>query len=280
NQAVWKRVVVILAGPAVNIVLAFVIACEVLVSSGQQQVAPTRHVAQVIQSTPAASYLKPGDRIVSVDGVGGSVQTIRSQIESHRCPGAQVVGCSAATPARVTVRRDGQLRTFEIRPRYTQSPGTKARPELGFAFGSRVVGVVHPGVISAASTSGSWMWSVTTQTVSTIARIFEPQERRQLHGVVGVFAVTQESIQSSATTAFEMLALISLALGVINLFPFLPLDGGHIFWAVAEKIRGRRISFSVMERAGVVGFALIVLLFAVGLSNDISALSGSGFGLR
>ncbi|MGH2874727.1 MAG: M50 family metallopeptidase, partial [Solirubrobacteraceae bacterium] len=111
NQAVWKRVVVILAGPAVNIVLAFVIAWAVLVSSGQQQVAPTRQVAQVIKSTPAASYLKPGDRLVSVDGVGGSVQAIRSQIESHRCPGEQVVGCSAATPARVTVRRDGQLRT-------------------------------------------------------------------------------------------------------------------------------------------------------------------------
>lgn len=272
NQPVWKRVVVILAGPAVNIVLAFVIAWAVLVSSGQQTGPPTRQVAQVLQSTPAASYLSPGDRIVSVDGVGGSVQAIRGQIESHRCPGAQVDGCSAATPARVTVRRDGQLKTFEIRPRYTQG-----RPELGFAFGAETV---HPSAIAAASTSGSWMWSVTTQTVSTIARIFEPQERRQLHGVVAVYAVTQESFASSATTAFEMLALISLALGVINLFPFLPLDGGHIFWAVAEKIRGRRISFSVMERAGVVGFALIVLLFAVGLSNDISALSGAGFGLR
>jgi regulator of sigma E protease len=73
------------------------------------------------------------------------------------------------------------------------------------------------------------------------------------------------------------LALISLSLGVINLFPFLPLDGGHVFWAVAEKVRGRRIPFSVMERASVVGFALIVLLFVIGLSNDISTLSGPGF---
>ena len=64
---------------------------------------------------------------------------------------------------------------------------------------------------------------------------------------------------------------------MINLFPFLPLDGGHVFWALAEKVRGRRIPFSVMERAGFVGFALIILLFVIGLSNDISTLTGPGF---
>jgi regulator of sigma E protease len=53
-----------------------------------------------------------------------------------------------------------------------------------------------------------------------------------------------------------------------------------VFWAVAEKIRGRRIPFEVMERAGVVGFVLIVMLFVIGLSNDISTLSGPGFNVR
>ena len=73
-----------------------------------------------------------------------------------------------------------------------------------------------------------------------------------------------------------MLALISLSLAIINLFPFLPLDGGHVFWALAEKVRGRRIPFAVMERAGVVGFVLILLMFVIGLSNDISTLTGRG----
>ena len=77
-----------------------------------------------------------------------------------------------------------------------------------------------------------------------------------------------------------MLALISLSLGIINLFPFLPLDGGHVFWAVAEKIRGRRIPFAVMERAGVIGFVLIILLFFIGLTNDIGTLAGKGFNVR
>jgi regulator of sigma E protease len=64
---------------------------------------------------------------------------------------------------------------------------------------------------------------------------------------------------------------------VINLFPFLPLDGGHVFWAVAEKVRGRRIPFEVMERASAIGFGLIMIVFLIGLSNDISTLTGRGF---
>ena len=121
---------------------------------------------------------------------------------------------------------------------------------------------------------------MTTPTVSLVARIFEPQERKQLNGVVGGYTVTQESFADSATRALQVLALISLSLAIINLFPFLPLDGGHIFWAIAEKIRGRRIPFEVMERAGVVGFVLIVMLFVIGLSNDISTLNGPGFNVR
>ena len=74
-----------------------------------------------------------------------------------------------------------------------------------------------------------------------------------------------------------LLAVISLSLGIINLFPFLPLDGGHIFWALAEKVRGRAIPFSVMERAGFIGFALVIGLFVIGLTNDIGRLTGEGF---
>ena len=78
----------------------------------------------------------------------------------------------------------------------------------------------------------------------------------------------------------QRVTAIADSLGVVNLFPFLPLDGGHVFWALAEKVRGRRISFSVMERAGAVGFVLIILVFVIGLSNDISTLTGSGFQVR
>jgi regulator of sigma E protease len=272
NQPVWKRVVVILAGPGVNLLIAFAIVWALFLSNGVA--VPTKRVAAVQQSTPAATRLRPGDQIVSVDGVSGSPDAIRAQLATHRCPGAQVNGCLAATPARVAVRRDGKLLMFELKPRYNAADN---RPLLGFAF-DEAQQPVGPG--RAASLAVRGLWSVTKQTVSAIVRIFEPQVRSQLHGVVGGYTVTQESFAHSTTQALWVLALISLSLAVINLFPFLPLDGGHVFWALAEKMRGKRIPFEVMERAGVVGFVLIITLFVIGLSNDISTLTGQGFGVR
>ena len=122
------------------------------------------------------------------------------------------------------------------------------------------------------------MWDVTSGTVSRIAQIFKPEDRKQLSSVVGGYKVTQKAVSASAADGLFILALISLSLGVINLFPFLPLDGGHIFWAVVEKIRRRPVPYSTMERSGVIGFALVLLLFAIGLTNDIGVLKGKGFG--
>jgi len=269
NQPVWKRVVVILAGPAMNLLIAFAIVWALLLSNGQAVV--THRVAALQQGSPAAAALHLGDRVVSVDGVRGSTDAIRNEIDKHRCAGAQVQGCLAATPAKVVVRRDGRLLTFELRPRYERVYG---RMLLGFDFAG---GQAPVGPGKAASLTVSSLWTVTEQTVSIVARIFEPQARKQLHGVVGGYTVTQESFATSPTLALWVLAVISLSLAVINLFPFLPLDGGHVFWAVAEKIRGKRIPFAVMERAGAVGFVLIIIVFVIGLSNDISTLTGPGF---
>jgi regulator of sigma E protease len=280
NQKVWKRVVVILAGPFVNLVIAFVLISAILWSQGAfvtshgEQV-PSHTVAAGSLQPPASSYLRAGDMIVAVDGRRGlSVEQITSEINSHRCAGALTAGCQSATPVTMTVRRDGRLITFSIHPRYD---ATAKRMRVGFAFDPLRKSY---GPIGAAGQSVSQMWYVTHTTVSRLATLFEPQARKQLHGVVGAFDVTQQEFGFSTTDALYTLALISLSLAVVNLFPFLPLDGGHVFWAVAEKVRGRRIPFEVMERASVVGFALVVLIFVIGLSNDISTLSGSGFNVR
>ena len=271
NQPVWKRIVVILAGPVVNLIIAFGIIWVLLLSNGQIG-APVNRVAAVVRSTPAATVLEPGDTLVSVDGVAGTPAALRTRIGAHTCAGTPVAGCRASTPLALVVRRHGQELRFAVRPVYA---APAKRMELGFEFASTTT---YPGPVSAAGTTTSYLASVTGRTVSTIVRVFQPADRRQLHGAVGAYQTTQRSFATSTSLALEVLALISLSLGVINLFPFLPLDGGHIFGALAEKVRGRRISFAVMERAGVVGFVLIIMLFFVGLSNDISHL-GAGGGL-
>jgi regulator of sigma E protease len=272
RQPPWKRIVVIAAGPAMNILIAFLILWILFWVNGLAE--PTHGVSSVALRPPASQVLQPGDRIVAIDGHGGSVDTIRAQIGRHRCAGPQRQGCLAATPARVTVRRHGRLVTVSVRPRY--DPGA-ARMLIGFSFATRTT-PVGPG--RAAHLSLDSMWRVTKGTVTAIARIFDPQQRKQISGVVGTSEALQQTFRYDVTQAFVVLAIISLSLAIVNLFPFLPLDGGHIFWALAEKVRGRPIPFSVMERAGVVGFLLVVLLFVIGLTNDIDRLRGEGIRVR
>jgi regulator of sigma E protease len=277
RQPVWKRIVVIGAGPAVNIVLALVLLTAYLLIWGTPVQTATSRVESLASGGAAANVLHVGDRVVAVDGKRGGPETLKRQVATHRCAGEQVDGCKAAQPAQVTIVRDGRERTVAITPVYN----TEAeRPLLGFSYGINRTFEPIGGVGDAVTTSLDQMWFLTHTTVETIAGIFQTEKRKEISGVVGSYEVTRQAITLSADRAVFLLAVISLSLGIINLFPFLPLDGGHIFWAVAEKVRGKAIPFSVMERAGFVGFALVIGLFMIGLTNDIGRLTGEGFQVR
>ena len=273
RQPVWKRIVVILAGPAMNVLIAFLIAWVLFMAHGVLG-APTNQVAGDNLRPPASGALRAGDRIVSVDGRGGGPGVIRAQVGRHRCPGRQVDGCTAATPAHVVVRRDGRYLAFDLRPRYRAS---ERRALLGFTF---VPSLVRQPPARAAALSAGFMWFVTSRTVSAMVRIFDPSERKKLSGVVGTSHYLQQQFSFDLARAMLLLAIISMSLAIVNLFPFLPLDGGHIFWAVAEKVRGRAIPFELMERSMAIGFILVLTLFVIGLTNDIGRLQGQGLSPR
>jgi len=270
RQPVWKRIVVIAAGPAMNVLIAFVILWALFLSIGDQRL--TNRIDTLERGYPAATVLRPGDRIVAVDGARGSQTVLRDQVASHRCAGTPVDGCAATTPARFTIARDGRTLNLSIRPIYDAG---NARTRVGYSY---AIDTRDVGAGGAARLSLRGMGRITTGTFSAFAHIFQKPD--QLSGVVGSYEATRQSFKLDTQRAFEILAVISLSLALINLFPFLPLDGGHIFWAVAEKVRGRAIPFWVMERAGVVGFMLVIALFVVGLTNDIGRLTGEGFRVR
>jgi regulator of sigma E protease len=273
RMPVWKRIVVIAAGPFVNVVIAIVIFAGLFAIKGTFET--TNNVASIGLKPPARGVLQPGDRIVTVDGHRGGFETIRAQTQRHRCAGPLRTGCVAKTPARVVVERNGRLVTLEIRPRYDAAA---KRMLLGFTFDGHFVKQPIGESLSLAVTRS---WEIARETVKAIARIFySDKARKQVSGVVGSYETTRESFNFDTAQALLVLGIISLSLAVVNLFPFLPLDGGHIFWAVVEKIRGRPVPFSIIERASAIGFMLVIFLFVIGLSNDIGRLRGQGFGVR
>ena len=273
-QPVWKRIVVIAAGPAVNLVLAFVLLFLFFALIGPQT--GSSRVGDLEKGYPAQGVLEPGDRLVAVDGRRGEPIELSRRIAAHRCPERPPQkGCEAAEPVRVTVVRDGRERTFSITPIYDP---VAERTRLGFAYapGPRE----DLGLGQALDLTADRYWFITKSTIELPARLIDPEQRKEISGVVGSYEVTRQTILTDVAETVGILAIISLSLAIVNLFPFLPLDGGHIFWAIVEKVRRKPVSLAVMERAGVVGFMLVILIFLIGLSNDIDRLSGEGFQVR
>ena len=278
RQPVWKRIVVIGAGPAVNIALAFVILTFVYFANAQQV---TQSVGEVRDGSPAAKVLRPGDKILAVDGRAyagldreARLERFGKQVATHKCAGKQVEGCVAATPVTLKVSRNGQVQTISVSPEYDAA---NKRALIGFAYGSEAEEI---GLAAAAGRASDTVWLVTTKTASLFSRIFESEQRKEISGIVGVSDVANQTLDLGVSRSLFLLALVSLSLGLINLLPILPLDGGHIFWALVEKLRGKPASLKVMERATAIGFVLVLILMFIGLTNDIGRLNGEGFDVR
>ena len=270
-QPVWKRMAVIAAGPFVNFVLAFLLLLVFYTMLGPRDLG----VGPVQKGYPAYGKLQTGDKIVAVDGEKASPTNSPELIAAHKCAGKPVNGCRATTPARITILRDGKRITFTMAPKYDAQAG---RTRVGFAYSDN--GPRQPYSFGKAfNTAADNFWFITRETVKLPAYIFNAQKRHEISGIVGVSDTTHKAVSNDAGDAIFLFAVISLSLAIINLFPFLPLDGGHIFWAFVEFVRRRPVPYAVMERAGVIGFMLVIGLFILGLTNDIDRLT-SGTGVR
>ncbi|MGO9249193.1 MAG: M50 family metallopeptidase [Solirubrobacteraceae bacterium] len=283
NQPPWKRIVVILAGPGMNLLIAFLIFWAILVSGSLngdltlgdlnpsiKTLVPTTSVLAIERGKPADGVLKPGDRILAVDGRPATVTSAQREIAAHRCPGALTEGCRAVTPVQLTVRRAGRTLTLLVYPRYSHEAGKML---IGFEFGAAPK---QFGAFAAAGVAVHEMWTTTGNLLTGIGRAFTSSKaRKEVHTIVGIGEIAHEAVADGAGYGLVILGFISLVLAVVNLFPFLPLDGGHVVWALAEKLRGgRRVPVAVMWRYSSVGIILFLFLFINGLSNDITRLGG------
>jgi len=290
SQPPWKRIVVILAGPGVNLLIAFVIFASVLMSgslgadnvieniyAGSNALVPTNTVAVggIRAGSDAVGLLKVGDRFISVNGqrVGaGNLKVLTAASRRDKCVLPLTNGCRGSHAITYVVERAGGRHTIVAYPRYNAHDKGM---EVGFDAGL-IVKPNHFGLAAALRTSAATMWNLTTSTVSGLAHaLTSSKARSHLSGIIGITQVTEQAVASGPGKGLVIIAFVSLVLGVINLFPFLPLDGGHVLWSVAEKVRGRRISTQAMWKFSTVGVVLLVFLVINGLSNNISNIAGS-----
>jgi regulator of sigma E protease len=257
RQRTWKRVAVIAAGPAANL-----FACVVLLAIVYMLGIPvdaSRRVEVVSPGTPAAAAgLHRGDVIVAIN----RQPTSTFKQVSH------ALRSSKGKPVVVSVVRRG---------RYVELPAEKTVLKNGYyIYGFQPSGLRYKsyGPLKAIGLASRDTWDVTKAIGASLGRIVGGSGRKDVSSPVGIVDQSSQAVKTDYRDYLQILALISLSLALLNLLPLLPLDGGHIAFSLIEGIRGRAVGRAVYERVSAVGIALVLLLFFVGLSNDIGRLGG------
>jgi regulator of sigma E protease len=252
----WKRIVVIAAGPVTNLI--FAIGMLAVVFALGVPAGATREVDRVSSGSPAASAgLEPGDVIVAVDDEPtAQFKDISDAIRGSN--GGEIT---------VTVERDGEEVVLgPVAPELIDE-----RYRIGFVpvpfYKSYPVG-------AAIGRAFTQTWEATKTIFTSLGGIVTGSTRDDVSSAVGIVEQSSQVLDQGFRYYLGILALISLSLALLNLLPLLPLDGGHIAFSIAEKIRGRAIPREAYERFSMVGIALVLVLFFIGLSNDINRLRG------
>jgi regulator of sigma E protease len=220
----------------------------------------TRKVATVAPElragvvSPAQTIgLKAGDRIVAINGRRVQADEI-----------AQTIADSEGAQLTLTVMRGGK--ELELGPIAAQLVDDRYR--LGFGLEGAGLGF-FPAVGRAVEVTGL----VTKEITKSLGRLVTGEGRNEVSSPIGITRASSDAVQRGADSYLWVLGLISLSLALLNLLPLLPLDGGHILFTLIEGARGRFLRREIYERVSVVGLAVVLLLFFVGLSNDIGKLS-------
>jgi len=255
RQRTWRKLAVIAAGPLTNLVFAVLLLAAVYMIG--IPAAASRRVDSVEQNTPAAKAgLRPGDTIVAINR-----QPVHnfSQVRS-------AIRASGGHPLLISVV-PGYRELGPVKP--IKSGGTYV---LGFR--PAVVRYKHYGPFAAARLAGKDAWLVTKTMGNWLVHVTSRQNRKQISTPVGIVRTSSEAAQSGYRDYFAILALISLSLALLNLLPLLPLDGGHIVFSLVEGVRRKAVGRAVYERVSMVGIALILFIYVIGLSNDVGRLTG------
>ncbi|HEU5207309.1 MAG TPA: M50 family metallopeptidase [Gaiellaceae bacterium] len=253
----WKRLVAIGAGPAANILLTVVLFTFLFMTVAGQATRTIDTVAPELQAgtqSPAQAIgLEAGDRIVAIDGRPVQADEI-----------ARTIGDSEGKALIITIVRAGQRQ--QLGPVSAQL--VDGRYRLGFSLDGQGLGF-FPAVGQAVKVTGI----VSKEIVKSLGRLITGEGRDEVSSPIGITRASSDAVERGADSYLWVLGLISLSLALLNLLPLLPLDGGHILFTLVEGARGRFVRREIYERVSMIGLALVLLLFFVGLSNDIGKLS-------
>jgi regulator of sigma E protease len=271
HKSVAARAAVVAAGPIANFLLAIAIFATIFTIYGKQETAA--RVDQVnADSAAAAAGFQPGDLVLSING--RTIESFRDMQE--------IVSLSADERLEFVVERGGNTVKLQATPRLTEE-----KDMFGNVYRIGRLGLTQTntpqdirirkfGPIAAIGEAGKQTWFVIDQTFSYIGKLVVGRASTQeLGGPLRIAQMSGQAASLGFTFLMNWAGLISVSIGLLNLFPIPLLDGGHLLFYAIEAVRGRPLSERVQEVGFRIGFAIIVMLMIFTVWNDVSHLRAS-----
>ena len=258
----WQRMLVVLAGPVFNFLLAWFIFWGLAYSQGVQEMLPV--IGQVTNSSAAQEAgIVPGDRIIEIDGQPIEIwDDLVERIEANQ-----------GDPMLVTVARGRELVSLNVTPKLQEKRNLFGEVKVVPMFGIAPSGDVSSrelGFLQSAVQGGRQIWEVSGLMLTGIVKLVERViPWTDMGGVILITEMIHREAQNGLVNLLALTALISINLGILNLLPIPVLDGGHILFFFLETVTGRPLSPKVQQAALKIGMMLLLMLMIVATFNDI-----------
>lgn len=264
NKSVWQRIAIVVAGPVANLLLTFLVLYALLLGYGRQTVPAV--LGEVIAGSVAeAAGFEPGDKILAVDGY-----VVRGFEDFQR-----YVATSPGRQVQVEVERNAAKQTLDLVPEpvvIQDRFGNDQRiGRIGVSRNIEESDVVlyRPGPVEAVGMTFEEIRFIVQRTGEYLGEIIMGRgDVSQLSGPVKVAKVSGEVATLGIIALINLMALLSLNIGIFNLLPVPMLDGGHLMYYLIEAVRGRPLSMRVQEMGFRFGFALVLGLMVFTVFND------------
>ncbi len=265
-QPVWARALIVAAGPMVNFIFTFIIFVGLFTLEGQPFTPPM--VGDVGKDTPAAAAgLKPGDIIKKVN---------KNEVERFEDLRREIAG-GTADALTLTIERNGKNMNVVVHPKITE-----VKDRFGVTHHLSQIGIKSPAgkleyrkleFFPAVGASVKEMGNMMGSTLSAIGQIIVgTRGTEELGGPLRIAQMSGEVGREGFVPLIWFMGVISLSLGLFNLFPVPLLDGGHLLFYAIEAIKGRPVHESILEFSAKAGFVFIIGLMVFFTWNDIVQL--------
>lgn len=256
-----RRAAIVAAGPAANFLFAIVALAALALAYGRAALTETVEAsigAVTPDSAAAAAGLLPGDRILRIDG-----REITGFSEL-----AERVGNGGGRPMTLQLARDGALRSVSVTPRAVALPDGQTAFRLGVA-------APPPQRRAVGPTEALWVgvvdsWTLTVLTLQGVGRLFVGDGLDQVGGPVRIAQLSADVGNLGPAALLRFMALLSINLGLLNLFPIPVLDGGHLLFFAAEAVLRRPLNARLRMVATQAGMLLLLGLMVLLTFNDLS----------